>query len=119
MNKIKMITLTAFALSLSGMSSVALAGNTAGKLTGAGYTCFAAGPSNWTHCLRLRHLGNPAIPVKVLSVDGTEFLGTELLLRADIYYGQPCPQDGLDAWSYNADLDYFACHHFDTGHHQD
>ena len=55
----------------------------------------------------------------------TEFLGTELLVHADIYNGQPCPQDPRDdlggapgAYIDVADLGvpmpYFVCHHFDS-----
>ncbi len=107
----------ALALSLSGVADKAIAGRTAEQLMKAGHFCVNAGPSNWLHCLQLKHFGNPTVPVNVFSEDGMEFKGTELLLRPDIYAGQPCRQDGLDMWSYNADLDYMACHHFDTGHH--
>ncbi len=92
-------------------------GVTAGRLSDAGYLCFNDGPSNWTHCILERQLGNPVIPVKVFLEDGSELLGTELLLREDIYAGQPCPQDGIDFWPFlGEDFPYFACHHFDTGH---
>ena len=55
-----------------------------------------------------------SIVLQVFKPDGT-FAGTELLLRADLYAGQPCPQDSLPTW----DLlpfsgGYYACHHFDT-----
>jgi hypothetical protein len=93
------------------------ADNSADKLAQAGFFCVNAGPSNWLHCLRLSHFGNPSVPVMVYSEDGIEFKGTELLLRPDIYAGQPCRQDGGDTWDYNAGLDYMACHHFHTGHH--
>ena len=92
-------------------------GLTSSQLERAGYVCFPAGPNSWIHCLLERKLGKRSIPVKVFSVDGEEFLGTELLLHADIYSGQPCPQDGLDTWDPLALPGYFACHHFDTGHH--
>jgi len=93
-------------------------GHTAQQLVKAGYTCFNAGPSNFTHCWLERQIGNPVIPTKVFSPDGSEFLGTEQLLREDIYAGQPCPQDGIDFWEYlGPDFPYFACHHFETGHH--
>ena len=87
------------------------------QLVKAGYACFPAGPNDWIHCLLERKLGHRSIPVKVFSDDGSEFLGTEQLLRADVYAGQPCPQDGLDSWDPLAVPGYFACHHFDTGHH--
>ena len=85
------------------------------QLEQAGYLCFAAGPKDWIHCLLERKLGQRAVPVKVFSVDGMDFLGTEQLLRADVYgHGlPPCPQNGLDEWDF--DDPYYACHHFDTG----
>ena len=76
--------------------SAARPGHTASQMLDAGYICFPAGPANWTHCLNPRLLGNPAVSVKVFSVDGSEFLGTEQLMRYDIYSGQPCPQDDLN-----------------------
>ena len=98
-------------------SGRAQGGHTAGQMVQAGYFCFNAGPSNWTHCLNPLLLGNPAVQVKVFSEDGSQFLGTEQLIRYDIYSGQPCPQDGIDQWDFLGDPPYFACHHFNTGHH--
>ena len=92
-------------------------GLTADQLVAAGYLCFEAGPNDWIHCLLERKLGKRVIPVKVFSIDGSEFLGTEQLLREDTYAGQPCPQDGLAQWDALAVPGYYACHHFDTGHH--
>jgi len=90
---------------------------TADKLVAAGYDCFPAGPNDWIHCLLGRKFGQRVIPVKVFSTDGSEFLGTEQLLREDTYGGQPCPQDGLALWDSQGVPGYYACHHFDTGHH--
>lgn len=98
-------------------TSVATAGVTADKLEKAGYFCFNDGPSNWVHCLRAEKFGYPSVPVKVFSEDGSEFLGTEMLLRFDIYNGQPCPQDELDEWTFLGEPPYYACHAFHTGHH--
>lgn len=116
---VKNITTVIVSLAAIGLfaSSAVAGGLTAEQLTRAGYDCFPAGPSNWMHCLLGRKLGQQVIPVKVFSVDGNEFLGTEHLLREDIYAGQPCPQDGLDSWDPLAVPGYFACHHFATGHH--
>ena len=111
---IAIVLLTAAAL--SGGAATA-GGLTSAQLERAGYACFPAGPNDWTHCLLERRLGQRSVPVKVFSVDGSEFLGTEQLLRADVYRGQPCPQDGLELWDSQAVPGYFACHHFDTGHH--
>lgn len=61
-----------------------------------------------------------SIPILVFDDWGDEgtFLGTELLLRADLYAGQPCPQDEplfLPAGETGLGTDYWACHHYDTG----
>ncbi len=96
-------------------------GHTADQLADAGWTCFPAGPHGWTHCLKPGF--DPTSPsqiVKVFDVGGSPFLGTELLLRDDLYRGQPCPQDNLaeyDLLPADPDgfpVDYRACHHFDT-----
>jgi len=124
MSRLRLAVVLAVAMVML-VPSAALAGNhTADHLADHGYTCFNAGPisTNWMHCIKDQHLasGGPAVPVKVFSEDGSEFLGTELLLRAaDIYNGQPCPQDGLETWEGPAGPGdaYVACHHFHTGHH--
>jgi hypothetical protein len=92
-------------------------GNTADQLEGAGFDCFKAGPYDWIHCMDLDKLlnGHPVVRVKVFSIDGSEFLGTELLLHEDVYAAQPCPQDDLNLWG-DAGGGYFACHHFSTNH---
>lgn len=98
----------------------AIAGElTSDQLIKAGFDCFPAGPSNWTHCMDLDKLvaGKRSVPVKVFSEDGSEYLGTELLLHQDIYAGQPCPQDELNLWDPLEGTPYMACHHFLTGHH--
>ena len=111
------VSLAAIMLFASGAS--AQAGHTVGQLERAGYDCSIVGPAPnfFRHCLLPRHGGNPVIPVMVFSNDGMTFKGTELLLREDIYAGQPCPQDGGDPWVFLVDPPYFACHHFNTGHH--
>jgi len=53
-----------------------------------------------------------SIVLRVFTPDGT-FAGTELLLRADLYAGQGCPQDNLVTWD-GPLFGYRACHHFDT-----
>lgn len=100
------------------VSSAAVAGNTAARMEAAGYTCFNAGPSNWVHCMRVEMLGGQAVSAKVFSADGQEFLGTEQLLREDVYAGQPCPEDGINSWEWLGTPPYYACHHFYTGHNQ-
>lgn len=93
--------------------------HTANQLEKAGFDCFPAGPSNWIHCMDLDKLlsGKKSVQVKVFSEDGSEFLGTELLLHGDVYAGQPCPTDELNLWGVLEGTPYMACHHFLTGHH--
>lgn len=56
----------------------------------------------------------PSVDLRVFNPDGT-FAGTESLIRADLYDGQPCPQDGLSEWGLlDLPVDYRACHHFET-----
>ncbi|MGD8383871.1 MAG: hypothetical protein PVF89_00550 [Lysobacterales bacterium] len=105
------------ALATMAFTATARAGHAPAQLEEAGFYCINAGPSNFTHCFKVEQLGNPAVPVKVFTEDGNTYLGTEMLLRPDIYRGQTCPQDGLGLWEYNDDVGYFACHHFYTDQH--
>lgn len=53
-----------------------------------------------------------SLQVRVFNPDGS-FAGTETLLRADLYAGQPCRQQGLAQWSLlDLPVDYRACHNF-------
>jgi hypothetical protein len=49
---------------------------------------------------------------QVFLPDGT-FAGTEVLIRADLYAGQPCPQDEWLSVPPGGPVQYYACHHFD------
>jgi hypothetical protein len=56
-----------------------------------------------------------------VNATSAEFLGTELLIRADLYAGQPCAQNGgeyelLPASESGLPVDYRACHHYATSH---
>lgn len=54
------------------------------------------------------------LTVRVFNPDGS-FAGIESLLRADLYGGQPCPQDNLAQWGLlELPVPYRACHHFDA-----
>lgn len=88
------------------------------RLIDQGWTCAPIG--EW-HCF------NPAsgkkeapasITVRVFTPDDhpnpRKFLGTEILWRADIYGGQPCPQDHL-LTPEDLHMPYYACHHYSHG----
>lgn len=106
-------------LASQGIGTAKADGHTADQLENAGFDCFPAGPTDWIHCMDVDKLasGKKSVPVKVFSVDGQEFLGTELLLHEDVYAGQPCPTDELNLWEPLEGTPYWACHHFLTGHH--
>ena len=56
----------------------------------------------------------PSVVLRVFNQNGS-FAGIESLLRADLYAGQPCPQDDLGVWDLlNLPVAYRACHRFDA-----
>ena len=89
-------------------------GVTTDQLERAGAICFPVGDD--PHCIVPGGLVSLAsIPILVFDDEGT-FLGTELLLRADLYAGQPCPQDEtlfLPGEATGLGADYYACHHYE------
>jgi hypothetical protein len=54
----------------------------------------------------------PTVEHQVFLPDGT-FAGTEVLIRADLYAGQPCPTDQRLAVPPFGPVQYYACHHFE------
>jgi hypothetical protein len=120
--KLKMVGIMLTLSLLLVLAGAALAaGHTAGQLSNAGWACFPAGPHGWTHCTPPGK-SIPTLPetvqVKVFGDGGSHFLGTEILVRADIYNDQPCMTDGGGLYDdlSGEGLPYFACHHFDTDH---
>ena len=114
MKKKVLVALFALVLILVGVSAVS-----AGE-----WLCFPAGPDSNIHCIPPGKAGlmdqgklPPSLQTQVFHHDTNDFLGTEMLLREDIYNGQPCPQDHLEEWELLDDIPYYACHHYDTGHH--
>jgi len=56
---------------------------------------------------------SPSIVHQVFRADGT-FAGTETLIRADLFAGQPCPTDQwLPVPPWLSTPTYYACHHFE------
>ena len=114
----RLIGLTATVALIVGLAAgPALArGVTTDQLERAGAICFPVGGQ--PHCIVPGGLASSsAIPILVFDGWGTTgtFLGTELLLRADLYAEQPCPQDEVlflpDAAT-GLGADYYACHHY-------
>ena len=94
-------------------------GGTSSQLENAGWFCFNAGPNNWTHCnppgTNMKNAPPATIQVKVFGEEGHPFLGTEILVRADLYSGQPCATDGGETYHFlGEEFPYYACHHFST-----
>ena len=55
----------------------------------------------------------PSVVHQVFRPDGT-FAGTETLIRADLFAGQPCPTDQwLPVPPWLPTPTYYACHHFE------
>ena len=82
-------------------------GPSMGNLEDAGFVC--ADIAGAMHCFNNLPAGQASVQVMVFDYNGN-FQGTELLLRSDLYAGQPCPQEGLDEYS---DIGgYHACHHY-------
>ena len=97
-------------------------GNSPAKRVNAGWNCINIEPLG-VHCFPPGSGASSAsIPVQVFDTDNplatnVTFLGTEILIRADLYHGQPCPQEGLDEYEGPIPVgpdDYFACHRYDT-----
>ena len=131
MLKLRMIVVLAALLLLLLSVGVASAhGLDADKLDNAGWDCIPIPVVEgvfWPHCFPPNSFppapgpsGNlPAsIQVMVFGEGGHPFLGTELLIRADLFLkgqDQPCPQDGGAYHDLSEEgLPYYACHHFAT-----
>ena len=82
------------------------------NVSGLGVHCFAPGAFR----------SSPSVQVKVFNTSDptatdAPFLGTEILIRDDLYAGQLCTQDGGGEYHLLAGVfpvDYRACHFYDT-----
>ena len=100
-------------------------GNSPASLGGAGWACMDI-PNLGVHCFPPGAvLGSPSVSVKVfdtndINAEHATVLGTEILIRGDIYaHGQqPCATDGgglyHDLSQEDPNNPYFACHHYST-----
>lgn len=94
------------------------------QLNDQGWTCFNV-PTLGVHCSPPGKPFPPSAPASQLlyffnttdpSSDVPDFTGTETLIRADIYHGQPCPTEPGPGGGYHflGDLgggaEYYACH---------
>ena len=97
-----------------------------GRLAARGWTCVPI-PMLGVHCFPPgAFASSPSISVLVFDTDDPNdadaaFLGTEILIRADLYAGQPCTAEGgeyalLPASETGFPADYRACHHYEVEH---
>jgi len=131
MKRVFFILIIAVILLIAAVGSAGAHGNTAPDLADAGWTCFNV-PGLGVHCIPPSFEFPPSpdnapasIPVKVFHTDDPtdhdgEFLGTEILIRADIYergnHNAPCPQSHLEEYEFLGPLPYYACHHYHHDH---
>ena len=92
-------------------------GNTPLHLTQAGWNCLNV-PGHGVHCEDPHAAIGSSVHIQVkvfdtsdVGSDSAAFLGTESLVRADHYHGQPC-LPGHGAY-FLLPFGYYACHHFD------
>lgn len=92
------------------------------RLSSHGWMCVPI-PQLGVHCFGPGAFSASAsVPVLVFDTDdpmhpAAPFLGTEILIRDDLYAGQPCAAEGgeyelLPASETPFDVDYRACHHY-------
>lgn len=98
-------------------------GNSPAQLGAAGWACENV-PGLGVHCFPPgTQVDASAIAVKVYDTSDPDaehapFLGTEILIHADIYEQgmQPCPQEGLEHYvdlrATSDPIPYYACHHY-------
>jgi hypothetical protein len=106
------------ATALASVAPAAAEGVTPAQLTNAGWTCFVPPPFPDRIVCGNPGLGLPPVPpvadgrpaytILLFNRDGS-FRGTELLIRPDLYHGQPCPHS---AWVFNPRIGYYECRHF-------
>ena len=101
----------------AGVSQRAGDGNTPSHLTQAGWHCVNV-PGHGVHCEDPHAAIGSSVHIQVkvfdtsdVGSDSATFLGTESLMRADHYRGQPCLPGHGDYFL--LPFGYYACHHYD------
>jgi hypothetical protein len=115
-----------FSMSLAGFAHAA--DPTAAGLTTLGWTCLtvgtnvactAPGEANLRE-INLQQKRPASVLVMIFNAVRPEFIGSENLIRADLYAGQACPKVGrpgagrLEPYKFEMlGAGYFSCHHFE------
>ena len=131
MRRAFMALIVAAVISILSTPAVMAEGFGPGKLAAAGWDCFLP-PLDFNpnvHCAPPGQLeaitsGEArsgmfvAFATTDLAAQSADFLGTERLIRADLYHGQPCPTDA-PSYTYSSlyprfGWNYYICHTFDS-----
>ena len=113
-----MLALAAGVVALGAAAAAASAdGLTAGQLQGQGWTCVLVPVENLLHCRNPGSeplvAGPTELDFLVFDASGATFLGTEHLIRSDLYHGQPCNGTPMGPYEFiPRGPGYYACHHF-------
>ena len=98
-------------------TTAAADGLTATQLKAQGWTCVLVPDENLLHCRNPGSeplvTGPTQLDFLVFDASGATLLGTEHLIRSDLYHGQPC--NGTPTGRYEfipRGPGYYACHHF-------
>lgn len=123
------IVAVVLAVLLFAVPATSAGGVSPAKLVKAGWDCIVVFDA--VHCAPpgglARVLDGSARTMTFLVFEGEDpeaqdatFLGTEIIIRDDIFHGQPCPTDPpgeythLGSGPHNIGLNYWACHQYDS-----
>jgi len=127
----KLVVLAALAALVLPAAPAAAGGTSPAQLTRAGWTCILPPPdfNPNVHCLPANQLagvvsGEARVVIALafrtddLTATQADLLGTERMIRADVFAGQPCPTDPPSneySWLYpRFGWNYYICHTFDS-----
>ena len=99
-------------------------GSSPGQLEDAGWTCIVPVPGDNIHCAPPGGLDRVVaheaelMTFKVFDAGDESYIGTEQIIREDLFHGQPCPTDPPSRQYTDLEpilgLRYFACHRYDS-----
>jgi hypothetical protein len=130
MHRLVMIAALLGAVASVAATATPAAGVSPAQLAQAGWTCFLPPPFNpKVHCAPPGQLEGVAsgtaraatflvFSTDDVTAENAPFVGTERLIRGDLFHGQPCPTDPPSyeySWLYpRFGWDYYICHTFDS-----
>ncbi len=119
MRKIIVILVVVFLVALMALP-VSAQGNGPAQLIKAGWLCLSFPSLGGVYCMPPgAFVSSETVTARVFdtldpNASDAPYIGTALFVRADLYNGQPCPQQGLDQYiplDFTGDgvMDYFGC----------